>query len=109
MQAKKASSQIDVTELGIIVLLHPLISSFVSVSISALQLFLESYFGFPFSTVIIVNPLQPLKALLLIYVTDFGILTEIKFDNPSQRYDGILSTSSPKTKDMIFGVFTKGG
>lgn len=47
-----------VTLLGIIVFWHPTIKAFVSVSIIALQLFLESYFGL-FSTFIDVNPVQP--------------------------------------------------
>ena len=51
-QASKAKPPILVTELGIVVFLHPAINLLVFVSIIALQLSLLSYFEFPFSTVI---------------------------------------------------------
>ena len=56
-QLSKAKSPMLVTLLGIIVVLHPECSVFVAVSIIALQLFRESYTGFPSSTTIEVKPL----------------------------------------------------
>ena len=50
VQPQKAKDSIDVTVLGITVLIHPAISAFPLVDIMALQLFRESYSGFPFST-----------------------------------------------------------
>ena len=54
-------SPIEVTVLGIIVLLHPEISVFVAVSIIALQLSRESYLLLPLSTVIDVKLGQATK------------------------------------------------
>ena len=53
LQLKNAEFPMVVTELGIIALLHPAISVLVFVSMMALQLFRESYFVFPLSTLII--------------------------------------------------------
>ena len=76
-----------VTLLGIIVVLHPECSVFVAVSIIALQLFRESYTGFPSSTTIEVKPEQPLKALSPMLVTLLGIVTEVK---PEQKKKAAL-------------------
>ena len=47
-----------VTELGIVVFLHPNSNLLFAVSIIALQLFLLSYFVLPLSTFIFVKPVQ---------------------------------------------------
>ena len=65
-------------ELGIIVFLHPAIKVFVDVSTIALQLFLLSYTLFPASTIIVWRSRQPLKGEPSIFVTDFGIVTEMR-------------------------------
>ena len=59
MQPEKAYPLIEETELGMIVFLQPLSNLLVAVSIKALQLSLESYTVFPFSTVMLSKPLQP--------------------------------------------------
>ena len=51
-----------VTLLGMTVLLHPCTKVFEAVSITALQLSLESYFVFPSSTTIVSMLTQELKA-----------------------------------------------
>ena len=70
---------IDVTEFGMIVVLHPAINSFVAVSIIALQLLRESYTVFPLSTIIDVRLLQLINGLspfvFAISVTELGIVT----------------------------------
>ena len=68
---------IFVTELGIIVVLLPHIKLLVSVSIIALQLSRESYFGFPLSTTIEFRLVQ-LKACSPIKVTELGMVIEVK-------------------------------
>ena len=62
LQPSNAQSPILVTELGIIVFLHPLINVFVAVSIMALQFSRESYTELPLSTFMLVKPLQPRNA-----------------------------------------------
>ena len=52
LHREKAQSLISVTESGMIVFGQPLMSLLVLVSIMALQLFLESYMGFSFATII---------------------------------------------------------
>ena len=61
---ENAELPIEVTELGIIVFLHPIINILVSVSIIALQLFLESYTVFPSYTTIVFKLLQLLNTSL---------------------------------------------
>ena len=78
LQPRKALLPIEVTELGIIVLLQPAIKEFVDVSIIALQLLRESYFVFPFATLMLVRPLQPQKALLPIEVTELGMVMLVR-------------------------------
>lgn len=63
-----------VTEFGMIVFLIPNIRVFVLVSIIALQLFLLSYLGLPFSTVIVESSGQPENASFSMLVTEFGIV-----------------------------------
>ena len=58
LQLENAQSPILVTELGIIVFLHPLINVFVAVSIMALQFSRESYTELPLSTFMLVKPLH---------------------------------------------------
>ena len=65
-QPLKALLPIGVIELGIIVFLQPTIKVLVAVSMIALQLSRESYFGFSVSTTIFVKSLQP-EYLLLVY------------------------------------------
>ena len=77
-QPSKALPPMLVTLLGIIVVLHPECSVFVAVSIIALQLFRESYTGFPSSTTIEVKPEHPPKACHPMFVTLLGIVTEVK-------------------------------
>ena len=95
-QSSKADSPMNVTEFGIVIdvrplhslnappaivvivfgiddCLHPKRSVFVDFSISALQLFLESYIGLPLSTIILSKLPQAPKALLPIEVTELGI------------------------------------
>ena len=69
------------TELGMMVLLQPIISVLVAVSTIALQLLRESYFVFPLSTIRLSSPVQPENDSFPIEVTDFGIFAEV---NPLQ-------------------------
>ena len=82
MHPLNALSPIDVTELGIIVFLHPKISVFVAVSIIALQLSRESYLLLPLSTVIDVKLGQATKNALPIEVTELEIAIEVKLEQP---------------------------
>ena len=77
LHSEKAASPIEVTVLGIIVLLQPFINVLVDVLIIALQLFLESYVVLLLSTVIFVRPVR-LKAKLPIEVILSGIITLVK-------------------------------
>ena len=63
LQSSNAEERMEETELGMVVDLHPAISVLVAVSIMALQLSRESYFGFPELTIMLVKPLQPRNAL----------------------------------------------
>ena len=78
LQSSKADSPMDVTLLGIIVSEHPFIKVLVAVSIMALQLSRESYFGLPLSTLIDVKPLQPKKASSPIDVTLPGMVRDVR-------------------------------
>ena len=66
------------TELGIIVFLHPLINVFVAVSTMALQFARESYTELPLCTIVLVKPLQLPNALPPIEVTELGMMTLVK-------------------------------
>ena len=68
----------DITLLGMVVLIHPAIKVFDEVSMMALQSLRESYCGLSLSTLIDVRPLQPLMASCSIDVTLFGILMEVR-------------------------------
>ena len=74
----------EVTELGMIVFLHPEIKSFVLVWIRALQLFLESYTGFSVSTTICSNPEQQSNGLIPIEVTELGIMMDERLSQPQK-------------------------
>ena len=78
LQPLNAPMPIEVTELGIIVFLHPLINVFVAVSIMALQFSRESYTELPLSTFMLVKPLQPLNAPSPIEVTELPMVTLVK-------------------------------
>ena len=78
LQPENALSPIEVTELGIIVFLHPLINVFVAVSIMALQFSRESYTELSLSTFMLVKPLQPPNAPRPISVTELGMVTLVK-------------------------------
>ena len=82
LQYWNAYLPIEVTDLGMIVLLHPLINVFVAVSIMALQFSRESYTELPLSTFMLVKPLQLPNALLPIEVTELGMVMLVK---PLQR------------------------
>ena len=73
-----APSPIEVTELGIIVFLHPLINVFVAVLIMALQFSRESYTELPLSTFMLVKPLQLPNAPWRIEVTELPMVTLAK-------------------------------
>ena len=79
---ENALELIAVTVPGIIVVLQPAINVLLSVSIMALQLSRESYFGLPSSTWMDSILLQPPNAPLPIGVTDFGMNNEIKLLQP---------------------------
>ena len=72
---------IEVTELVIMVFLQPVSKVFVAVLIMALQFSLESNVLFSLSTIMDVKPLQFRKAPLPIEVTELGIVMLV---NPLQ-------------------------
>lgn len=86
MQPSKAPTPILVIEPGIIVLLHPIINSFVEVSIIALQSLRESYTLFPDSTTICPNLEQLLNAPMPIDVTELGMIIEDRSEQPSKAH-----------------------
>ena len=77
-----------VTELGMFVSLHPRINVFDAVSIIALQLSRESKTLFPLSTLMLVSPVQPLKAYSLIDMTEVPMVTLV---NPVQLENTYLA------------------
>ena len=95
LQPLKASLPMEVTLLGITVFRQPTISVFVAVSIMALQLSLLSYAVFPDSTTMEVKPLQLLKALSPMEVTELGIVTEVKPRHPSKAHLPMEVTELP--------------
>ena len=76
----------DVTELGILVLLQPVINLFVAVSMIALQLLRESYVLLSTATVIVFSPLHLKNALLPMDVTELGMVTEVSPLHPSNAW-----------------------
>ena len=78
LQPANALPPIEVTELGIIVFLHPLINVFVAVSIMALQFSRELYTELPLSTFMLVKPLQLENAPVPIEVTELGMVTLVR-------------------------------
>ena len=81
VQAQNAPLPIVVTLPGIIVFLQPLINVFVCVSMIALQFSRLSYTAFPFSTVMLVRPVQCQNASSPIVVTLLGIVTLVRRGN----------------------------
>lgn len=77
VQSRNAVRPISFTSLGIIVELDPIINSFVFVSMTALQLFLLSYRGFPSSTLMDVSPTNGLSQSD-IDSTLLGMTTDVK-------------------------------
>ena len=92
LQPQKALSPIQVTLLGITVLLQPYTSVFVPVSIMALQLSRLSYVVFPSSTMISSNAEQSAKILFPKDVTLFGILIDVRLLQPLNAYDSMAVT-----------------
>ncbi len=99
-QPEKAEPPIDVTPSGITVLLHPLINSLAEVFIIALQDSLESYTGLPSSTIIDVKPVQPLKALSPIDVTELGMMRDVKPVQPLKALSPIDVTELGMVRDV---------
>ena len=77
-QPQNAELPMLVTEFGITVFIHPEINVFVFVSIIALQLSRESYFGFPESTSIVVRLEQSENAEPPMMVTELGMVTLVR-------------------------------
>ena len=69
---EKAFVPIEVTLLGMVLVMPPTINELVSVSMIALQLSRESYFGFPDSTSILLMLGHPKNAKLSMSVTLLG-------------------------------------
>ena len=77
-QSSNALLPMLVTELGMMVLLHPAINVFDAVSMMALQLSRESYEELPDATVRLVKLEQPLNAPLPMLVTEFPMVTLVR-------------------------------
>ena len=88
------------TLLGIIVFEHPFIKVLVAVSIMALQLSRESYFGLPLSTLIDVKPLQPKKALSPMDVTLLGMVRDVRPLQPEKACSPIDVTLPGMVRDV---------
>ena len=73
LQLPNASSLMDVMEFGMTVFWQPTINELLAVSMMALELLRESYIGLLFATLILVSPLQPENAQLPIEVTELGM------------------------------------
>ena len=94
LQFKNAPSPIHITLSGIVVLLHPTISSLISFFIIALQLSLLSYTVLPSSTSILTRPLQLPNAHFPTLVTPFGIVILLRPLQPANAHSPILTTPS---------------
>ena len=77
-QTANAEAPIEVTELGMMELLQPIISVLLAVSMMALQLSRESYCVLSLSTVIRLRPLHSRNTALPIEVTNLGIDTLVR-------------------------------
>ncbi len=84
LQPEKAEPSMDVTLLGMIVVLHPATKVFDVVSIIALLPSGELKTLFSASTVIVAKLLQPEKAPLPMDVTQAGMVTEIRPVQPEK-------------------------
>jgi len=67
-----------VTELGMAVFMQPAINVLVAVSIMALQLLRESYFGLSLATEMVARLEQPENANGLMVVTELGMLMVVR-------------------------------
>ena len=81
-QPENASSPMEVTELGIVVFLQPAINVLVAVSIMALQLLRESYFGLSLATEMVARLEQPRNAQPPMVVTELGMLMSVRLEQP---------------------------
>jgi len=79
---QNAALSIEVTELGMVVFLHPAMRVLVAVSIIALQLFLLSYWEFSGSTWIDDRSEHPSNAHIPIDVTDLGMEMLVRPEHP---------------------------
>ena len=102
-----AYSPIEVTVLGIIVLLHPEISVFVAVSIIALQLSRESYTGFAVSTIKELSFSQRTKAVGDKFIKVAGIVIVAKNDGVVSYVDADKIIIDKKNNSAIveYGSF----
>ena len=91
-QPEKQSPPKLVTELGILLFLHPTTNSLVEVRIIALQLSLESYTGLAASTTIRSRPLQPSKHQSPKLVTELGMVMEVNLLQYEKHFSPKLIT-----------------
>ena len=84
-----------VTELGIMVFLHPAIKVLLLFSIMALQSSRESYISLSEATDIDSKHEQPLKTKYPMLFTEFGMVTEIKPLQPEKAPLPMLFTELP--------------
>ena len=89
-QPSNALSPMEVTDLGMVVFLQPAINVLVAVSIMALQLLRESYFGLSLTTEMEVRLEQSENAPSPMFVTELGMLMVVRPEQPS-------NASSPMT------------
>jgi len=81
-QPENALAPMEVTELGMAVFLQPAINVLVAVSIMALQLLRESYFGLSLATEMVARPEQPSNAQPPMEVTELGMLMAVRLEQP---------------------------
>jgi len=98
-QPLKAAVPMVVTLLGIVVFLQPTIRVFVSVSIMALQLSLESYFELPVSTVMEASPGHCENASFPMEVTPLGIVIAARAEQEEKALLEIVTTLVPMTTE----------
>jgi hypothetical protein len=91
-QTKKAFSPITVTDEGMVVFLHPLISVLLSVCIMALQSSLESKTLLSLETEMLVRFSQTAKAHSPIFVTDGGIVMLVRLEQSEKAHFPIFVT-----------------
>lgn len=91
-QLLNAPDEIILILSGIIVFWQPIISAFVFVSMTALQLFQLSYLGFFSSTIMLPRLLQPSNTEYSISCTFLGIVIFFKMRHNSKALYSILTT-----------------